>query len=88
MFADAWLGSLGPDVNSESVRATFAHGGHYSVRIPSLAMHRIVVVNSVFFSNLYENSCGSETLNPASDEISWLAEVLDEARNAANEFGC
>jgi sphingomyelin phosphodiesterase acid-like 3 len=82
MFADAWLSWLGPDVNSESLRASFARGGHYSVRNPSLPIHRIVVVNSVFFSNLYENACGSETQNPGGDEMSWLANVLAEASNA------
>ncbi len=80
MFADAWLGLLGPD--SESVRASFAQGGHYSARTPSLFRHRIVVVNSVFLSNLYENSCGLETQDPGGDEMSWLAASLDEASNA------
>ena len=82
MFADAWLGWFGPD--SESVRASFAQGGHYSVRMPALFRHRIIVVNSVFFSNLYENSCGSETQNPGGDEMSWLAAVLDEDSNAGD----
>ena len=82
MFAEAWFGWFGPDVNAESLRASFAHGGHYSVRIPTLFRHRIVVVNSVFFSNLYENSCGSEAQDPGGEEMSWLAEALAEASNA------
>jgi len=60
----------------------FRARGYYSVQIPSLSRHRIVVVNSVFFSNLYDNSCGSEMQTPGDDEMSWLAEVLDKASNA------
>jgi sphingomyelin phosphodiesterase acid-like 3 len=51
-------------------------------RNSTLPRHRIVVLNSLFFSNLYENSCGSETQTPGLDEMSWLAEVLDKARDA------
>ena len=82
MFAEAWFGWFGLDMNAESLRASFAHGGHYSVRIPTLFRHRIVVVNSVFLSNLYENSCGSEAQDPGGEEMSWLAEALAEASNA------
>ena len=82
MFADAWLGLTGPAANSQSLRSSFARGGHYSVRLPPLLKHRVVVVNSVFFSNRYENSCGSKAENPGEEQMSWLAEVLEEASNA------
>lgn len=85
IVADAWLSWLGPDLNLQSVRASFARGGHYSVRNPSLSKHRIVVVNSVFFSNLYENSCGTGTQDPGGEEMSWLAKVLAEASSAGEQ---
>ena len=69
MFAGAWLSWPGPDVNSERIRTSFARGGYYSVRNPSLSKHRIVVVNSVFFSNLYENACGTETQDPGGEDV-------------------
>jgi sphingomyelin phosphodiesterase acid-like 3 len=82
MFADAWLGLIGPSADVQSLRSSFGRDGYYSVRIPPLDRHRVVVVNSVFFSNLYENSCGSKKENPCGEEMSWLRGVLAEASDA------
>lgn len=81
-FAHAWVELPGPTLNKESFQSDFSRGGHYSMRIPPLFRHRVVVVNSVFFSSQYENSCGSETETPGENEMAWLAATLDEARNA------
>jgi sphingomyelin phosphodiesterase acid-like 3 len=85
MFARAWLDLPGPIVDKGAFAANFARGGHYSVRIPPLFRHRIIVVNSVFFSDQYENSCGSKLENPGKDEIAWLAASLDEASRAGEK---
>jgi sphingomyelin phosphodiesterase acid-like 3 len=88
MFAAAWLGWLGPGVNAEAPRVSFARGGHYSVLLPSLFRHRIVVVNSVVFSNLYENSCGSEAQNPGGDECHGWRRRSMKPVVPRNGFGC
>ena len=82
MFAHAWVDLPGPTLNRESFESDFSRGGHYSMRIPPLFKHRVVVVNSVFFSSQYENSCGSESETPGENEMAWLAATLDKARDA------
>lgn len=85
MFAGAWLELPGPTLDKDSFKSGFARGGHYSMRIPPLFRHRVVVVNSVFFSNQYENSCGSKTETPGAEEMSWLAAMLEEASRAGEK---
>ena len=82
IVADAWLGLVGPAAKARSLRASFERGGYYSVQLPPLYHHRVVVMNSVFFSNLYENSCGSKTENPGEEELAWLRGVLAKASDA------
>ncbi len=82
MFAKAWLELPGPSVDRGTFRSNFSRGGNYSFRIPPLFRHRLVVVNTVFFSNQYENSCGSKEETPGEDQMSWLAATLDEASRA------
>ena len=79
MFAHAWRALPGPTLNQESFQSSFSRGGYYSMRMPPLFRHRVVVANSVFFSSQYENSCGSKTETPGEDEMSWLAATLEEA---------
>jgi hypothetical protein len=57
------------------------------MRVPPLFTHRIIVVNSVFFSDQYENSCGSKTETPGEDAVSWLAAMLEEASRGGEKFG-
>jgi sphingomyelin phosphodiesterase acid-like 3 len=79
MFANAWLELPGPSLDKNAFRSSFSRGGSYSMRVPPLFTHRIIVVNSVFFSDQYENSCGSKTETPGEDAVSWLAAMLEEA---------
>ena len=52
------------------------------MQIPPLYHHRVIVMNSVFFSSLYENLCGSKTENPGEEELALLRGVLAKASDA------
>jgi hypothetical protein len=82
MVSEAWAPLLGSDADRQAFRTTFSQGGHYSLRIPRMKDHRLIVLNSVFFSNLYDNLCGKSTQTPALDQLGWLAETLEQARAA------
>jgi hypothetical protein len=40
------------------------------------------VLNTVFFSTLYDNACGKSTQTPALDQLNWLGKALENARAA------
>jgi hypothetical protein len=83
MFARAWMALPGEALEPEAFRAQFSRGGYYSAALPSVPSHRIVVLNSVFFSNQFENACGSHSDTPGDDEMAWLAAELDSASRAS-----
>jgi hypothetical protein len=43
--------------------------------------HRLIVINSVFFSTSYDNACGSGDQTPALDQIRWLDEAVARAKS-------
>ena len=59
-----------------------ARGGYYTARLPHLPKHRLIALNTVFFSMLYNNACGSPNDTPALDEFNWLEQTLDAAKEA------
>jgi hypothetical protein len=78
-FARIWSPLIGIPHGREK---SLARGGYYSAPLPGLERTRLVVLNTVFFSSDYENSCGCSTQTPALDELRWLADTL---RNAARK---
>jgi hypothetical protein len=80
MFALAWSPLLGPDVDRGAFEATFSQGGHFSLKLPRVKDHRLIIVNSVFFSAKYANTCGTSDQTPAQDELRWFAGELEKAR--------
>ncbi len=40
------------------------------------------MLNTVFFSTLYDNACGKSTQTPALDQLNWLGKALEAARTA------
>ena len=90
MFAAVWEPLLGLDQahEGEAFRATFQRGGYYTIRLRQPAGHRVVVLNSVVFSQNYDNACGSSTHTPALDQLHWLAGTLEAPRRPGNPCGC
>jgi sphingomyelin phosphodiesterase acid-like 3 len=81
-FARIWAPLIGIPRGREK---SLARGGYYSAPLPGLYRTRLVVLNTVFFSSDYENSCGCSTQTPALDELRWLADTLrDAARKGEN----
>jgi hypothetical protein len=79
MFAQVWAPLIGAEEDAETFRSTFERGGYYTLRLPQLRKHRLIVLNSVFFSVNYLNACGTSTQTPALDELRWLEQTLQRA---------
>jgi len=82
--AQAWKGLFRSRFNTASFLETFPASGAYTVIAPKNKRHRIIVANTVFFSNKYVNACGNSQANPAQDEVKWLKAQLQKAA-ASNE---
>lgn len=73
--------------NSPSAKAfiqTFSQGGSYSLIAPDNPKHRIIALNTTFFSSNYAMKCGNTKPDPGADEMNWLKAELKKAA-AANE---
>lgn len=63
----------------------FIRLGSYTVRNPAVAKHRIVVLNSVFFSREYEDTCRPKDSDPGTETLDWLEAQLSDAANAGDQ---
>jgi hypothetical protein len=62
--------------------ATYAAGGYYAARHPTVANGLIVVVNDVLWSTLYRDACGTDGLAAAQTMLGWLRDRLARQRAA------
>jgi sphingomyelin phosphodiesterase acid-like 3 len=62
--------------------ATYAAGGYYAARHPTLANGLIVVVNDVLWSTKYRDACGTDGLAAAQAMLGWLGDRLARQRAA------
>ena len=58
----------------------FAAGGNYALRHPKVADHLFLVVDSVYWSTRYKDSCGTGGGDPGSAQLAWLEWQLFRAR--------
>ncbi|MCB1502097.1 MAG: metallophosphoesterase [Bauldia sp.] len=72
----------GPDRVAADFDATFAAGGYYALRHPTVAGTRILVINDVLWSERYRNACGADGLAAGHAEMAWLATTLDAMAEA------
>src|SRR5260370_32278803 len=68
---------LAPDFDE-----TYAAGGYYAVRHPTVANGLIVVVNDVLWSTRYRDACGTDGLAAAQAMLGWLRDRLARQRTA------
>ena len=62
-------------------RETFAAGGYYSVSLPApLRKARLLVLDDLFMSEKYQTCGGKADAAPAAQQIAWLKQQLDAAR--------
>jgi sphingomyelin phosphodiesterase acid-like 3 len=67
--ADTWKTLFHNGSNERAFMQTFPTGEYYAVSAPGTPKHRVVVLNTVFFSANYPNQCGDPKDDPAGDEI-------------------
>jgi sphingomyelin phosphodiesterase acid-like 3 len=79
-----WKSLLKNRSNSGSFVRTFPTRGSYSIIAPNNRAHRLIVLNTTFFSINYQNTCGDHKAEPGSDEMKWLEVELQKA-SAAKE---
>ena len=60
--------------------ADYARYGVLSAANPALKKHRIIVLNTVFFSARYHDACEHPSEDPAASELAWLAAELAHAQ--------
>lgn len=86
MLARAWtpLTRGGPEFAQ-----TFATGGWYEAPHPTLPDHRLIVLNTVFFSRNYANACATGeaqgAVDPSTEQLAWLEQRLRAATAAAHD---
>lgn len=77
--AQTWQALIKDPSNVTSFMKTFPALGAYSVIAPTSKTHRLIVLNSNFFSDKYWNKCGDPNAHPGADEINWLDQQLQSA---------
>ncbi len=65
--------------------AQWAATGSYVVTNPLARRHRILALNSNFWSSRYVNSCGDKTADPGQQTMKWLAGQLEEAQKRGDK---
>ena len=80
--AQTWRALFHSRSNAGSFLRTFPLSGSYSVIAPHNQKHRIIVLNTTFFSGNYKNTCGDPRAEPGNDEMKWLGTELQKAAAA------
>jgi sphingomyelin phosphodiesterase acid-like 3 len=61
-------------------KSDFAVGGFYAVPHPTVPNEELIVLNTTFWSNFYEDGCSMNAGSPGKAELKWLAWKLYQAR--------
>ncbi len=79
-FAATWdLSRHVPVAEREAFQQTFVRGGYYELPHPRVPKHRLVVLNSVFFSTEYFDACEQPHQQPSGEQLAWLEQRLSHA---------
>jgi sphingomyelin phosphodiesterase acid-like 3 len=74
-----WKTLLNNKANVDSFMQTFPALGSYSVVAPFNKNHRVIALNTTFFSANYQNKCGDPNAQPGKAEMKWLEGELQKA---------
>ena len=77
--AQTWKRLLNNKSNAEFFLQTFPAMGSYSVLAPYNRNHRVIILNTTFFSENYQNTCGDPRAEPGTEEMKWLETELEKA---------
>ncbi len=64
---------------------TYAAGGYYAVRHPTLDNTVVLVINDVLWSAKYQDACGNDGREAAEAEMTWLADRLARQKAAGGK---
>jgi len=67
---------VGAELVGSDFDSTYAAGGYYAARHPTVAGTLILVVNDILWSERYQNACGKDGLAPARAQMDWLKATL------------
>jgi hypothetical protein len=71
--ADTWKLLVQSESNKRAFMETFPSGGFYALSVPGTSKHRLVVLNTVFFSANYRNHAATrKTTRPVISSAGWL----------------
>ena len=73
---------VGADLVAADFDATYAAGGYYAARHPTVASTLILVVNDILWSARYQDSCGADGLAAGRAQMDWLTAMLAAQRAA------
>ena len=68
----------------KQVSEEFAAGGYYNARMP-LDHTRMLVLDDLFMGKKYSNCAGKPDDKPAKDQIAWLKQQLEQARQSGEK---
>jgi hypothetical protein len=67
---------VGADLVAPDFDTTYAAGGYYAARHPTVANTLILVVNDILWSERYQNACGTDGLAAGKAQMDWLKMTL------------
>lgn len=85
IFAESWMPLSGKESWSSTRDGSCSGSDHFSIHLPTLPGHRLLVLNNVYWSTRYDNGCGTITQNPAWEQLTWLDASLAEAHAAGEK---
>ena len=74
-----WNVLLKNQVNTNAFLKTFPVGGYYTVLPQEQSTHRLIALNTIFWSFKYQNSCGNQKDDPGQAQLQWLDTQLQQA---------
>jgi len=80
MLSDIWHPLVVKNSNDVYFKKYFPKGGYYAVNFPQASKQLMIVLNTVFFSPNYLDSCGNKKSNPGETELKWLESTLKKCK--------
>ncbi len=73
---------VGADLVARDFDATYAAGGYYAARHPTVANTLILVVNNILWSERYQDACGADGLAVGRAQMDWFTKTLASQKAA------
>ncbi len=82
-MASAWEPLVNRNGRAPRFVRDFSKAGYYQASLPLGGSMPAIVMNSIFWSSLYENTCGKPGADPGTTELNWLSRALAAAPSPA-----